>query len=116
MDENHTLKNNEKHLESNNIQILITAQVFSSEKNTTPERTTRLIRKMYINEELELPIKIANLNYNSILALTIWSLDRKFDEERPIGSTTISIFDESLKIRDGKFNLLIWPDRLPDIS
>jgi len=80
-----------------------------------------------IDEDIELPVKVSHLNYNAIISIssimsiisigiTIWSLDKKFEEDKPIGSTIISIFDSNLKLREGKFNLLIWPDRLPDTS
>lgn len=84
-----------------------------------------------MEEDLELPVKIASLSYNSIvgisalysstqhylsIALKIWSLDCKYDETKPLGSTIVSLFDSELKLREGKLNLLIWPNRLPDTS
>lgn len=34
----------------------------------------------------------------------------------PIGSTTFPLFDENLRLREGKHNLLIWPNVMPDTS
>mmetsp|Transcript_14580 Transcript_14580/g.12382 ORF Transcript_14580/g.12382 Transcript_14580/m.12382 type:complete len:182 (+) Transcript_14580:46-591(+) len=116
IDENQVLKNDDKHLEANNTQLLICAQVFTNQRAATPERTTKLIKRMFMNEDMELPIKISHLNYNSIVALTIWSLDRKYESDKPIGGTIFSIFDQNLRMREGKINLLVWPDRLPDTS
>lgn len=28
--------------------------------------------------------------------------------------TTVTLFDDNLKLREGKFNLLLWPNVLPD--
>ena len=85
---------------------------------------------MFIEETLEVPFKYQHLSYNTIigiysliaqclplaLAFTIWSLDIPYNKTRPLGSTIISLFDKNLKLREGKYNLLIWPDRLPDTS
>jgi len=117
IDENHILgKENEKNFDLNNIQILISAQLFVNQTAKTPEKTTKLIRKMFIEEDIELPFKISNLSYNAIIAIKIWSLSSKYDKNKPLGSTIISLFDSELKLREGKLNLLIWPNRLPDTS
>lgn len=42
------------------------------------------------------------------------SLDRESDQ--PIASTTISLYDENLKLRQGTELLLLWPETMPDAS
>ena len=57
-----------------------------------------------------------DLSYNSLIAVTIWCTSKPYSENSPLGSTVFSLFDENLKLREGKHNLLIWPNVPPDIS
>lgn len=49
-----------------------------------------------------------------MIAFSIWSCLRDYDEMATLGSTTVTLFDDNLKLREGKFNLLLWPNVLPD--
>jgi hypothetical protein len=51
-----------------------------------------------------------------LIAITLWSTNKPFDELSPLGSTILPLFDENFKLREGKLNLLIWPNVPPDIS
>ena len=115
IDENSILKFQNKP-DKPNLQILITCQLFQNQVPVTVERHTKLVRKMFIQETLEIPYKYMHLNYHAFLAFTIWSLDQNYDEKRPVGTTIVSLFDDKLRLREGKYNLVIWPDRLADIT
>ena len=51
-----------------------------------------------------------------MIAITAWSSKKSYDENKPLGSTTISLFDEDFKLRLGKYHLYIWPATLPDCT
>jgi hypothetical protein len=55
-----------------------------------------------------------DLTYSSIIVITIWCTSKNREENKPLGSTTISLFDEDFRLREGKFHLYIWPNTLPD--
>lgn len=56
------------------------------------------------------------LSYHSLIAITIWSTNKTWEEKKPLGATTISLFDEEFKLREGKYHLYIWPNSMPDYS
>ena len=62
------------------------------------------------------PVSYKDLSYNAMIAITIYSPGKSFDESSPLGSTTFPLFDENLKLRMGKHNLLVWPNMPPDMS
>lgn len=94
-------------------------------KDFVPMRQTKVIEQVGTNIDeivhfaLEFGDKIYSLYpflpYTTILAFSIWSFDQE-SLGTPIGSTIISLYDEYLKIRQGKCTLVIWPDTEPDIS
>jgi len=56
------------------------------------------------------------LSYNPLIAIEIWCSNKSKDINKPLGSTTITLFDEFYKLREGKFHLYIWPNTIPDCS
>ena len=68
-----------------------------------------------LDKKIILPFKYKNLPYNSLIAITLWSSFKTRQEDKPLGGTVISLFDEEFKLREGKYHLHIWPNSLPDI-
>lgn len=99
-----------------NLEIMITAQLVINEQPIQPIKYNSFDRKMLIDQEIAFNYRYKDLSYNSLIAITIWCTNKNRDEKRPLGSTTISLFDEDLKLREGKLNLYIWPNTLPDYS
>lgn len=82
-----------------------------------PSKTTKPIRKSANHEEhLIFGTPLKELSYNSIIALTLWSTAKEYNPNSPLASTTLPLFDQNLRLREGKLNLLLWPNVAPDIS
>ena len=64
----------------------------------------------------EFPKFFMKIRYLNIIALTLWTASKQYDEYLPLGSTLVSLFDENLRLREGNYNLMIWPDSIPDCS
>ena len=70
--------------------------------------------QILLDREIVFPTKISELSYNSMIVFSIWSLYKKFDHDSPLGSTSVTLFDEELRLRSGNFLLNIWPLTKPD--
>ena len=79
----------------------------------------RPVESLILNSsQIETPIKF-NIEYNkvsfaTILAFSIFSMDR--DTDLPIASTTVSLYDQMLTLREGPHLLLLYPERAPDLT
>lgn len=51
-----------------------------------------------------------------MIGITIWSSQKDYNENSPLGSTTLPLFDENFRLREGQLNLLIWPNVAPDLN
>ncbi len=51
---------------------------------------------------------------NNKSALSLHTTTRPYEDYA--GSSVISVFDMNLKLREGKYNIIIWKDREPDCS
>lgn len=70
----------------------------------------KIMKRNPIHEDnIVFPVNYKDLSYNSLIAITVYSPGKTYDENSPLGSTTIPLFDENLKLREGKHNLVIWP-------
>ena len=80
-----------------------------------PNYFTPLKRNFEISENIVVPIRYCDLSMKSILGITIYDMRRPF-EQSVVASTTIDLFDEALRLRQGTFNLYLWPGRQADIN
>lgn len=49
------------------------------------------------------------------MALTFYDMS-KLEDEGPLASTVIDIFDSKQRLRQGVYDLMLWKDRKPDMS
>ncbi|KAL4462880.1 hypothetical protein ABPG72_019023 [Tetrahymena utriculariae] len=99
-----------------NLEAMVTAQLVVNEKKIQPAQQTLFIDKMLFEQNIIFNYKYKDLSYNSIIAITLWCSQKNKDEKKPLGCTTISLFDDQFRLRQGKYHLYIWPDTLPDTS
>jgi phosphatidylinositol 3-kinase len=76
----------------------------------------QLRKNQMLDDDILFSCSYKDLSYNSLVALTLWSSNKPFDELSPLGSTVLPLFDENFRLREGKLNLLIWPNVPPDTS
>ena len=50
-----------------------------------------------------------------MIGITIYDMKRPYDESL-IASSTIDLFDEKLRLRQGTFNIYLWGKKKADIS
>ena len=74
------------------------------------------VKTLLYDQNISFNYKYRDLAYNSMIAISIWCSAKNRDEKRPLGSTTITLFDENHRMREGKFHLYIWPNTLPDFK
>ena len=71
---------------------------------------------MEINEQITVPIRYCDLAQLSLLGITIYDMHRAVAES-VVASTTIDLFDPtSLLLRQGTFNLHLWPNVAADVT
>lgn len=97
-------------------ELMFSCQLIVNGRVALPIRRTRFIKKLLYDETIIFNYRYRDLPYSAIAAVDIWSTGKAFDRERPLASTTFSLFDENFKLRTGKYHLMLWPDRRSDIS
>ncbi|CAD8088581.1 unnamed protein product [Paramecium primaurelia] len=99
-------------------QLIIVASLYINGQLQYPTKTFKAFSRHSLQkqETIFFNSNIKDLSYNSLIALSIYSTQQKYEEAKPLGSTTFPLFDENLKLREGKINLLIWPNTQPDTS
>lgn len=71
---------------------------------------------MSINEQITIPIRYCDLAQLSLLGITIYDMHRPVSES-VVASTTIDLFEPtSLLLRQGTFNLHLWPNKPADVT
>lgn len=86
------------------IELSLNNQVFSPKLYT-------FIRNSYeISEKIIFPLRYCDLAPVSTIGFSIYDMKRPFSESL-IGSTTIDLFDEKLRARQGTYNLYLWPKK-----
>ena len=69
-----------------------------------------ILTKNNFKQEFSYDYRYKDLPYNSFLAITIRSCDREYNENCPLASTIVSLFDDKMQLRQGVENLLLWPE------
>lgn len=117
IDKNDILQYYESQHENKNTQkftnIVVRAQICVDEEefNVKLESTVLNSYKEQVNYLFMFQEKIKNFPYTATLCISLHSLDRENDN--PIASTTIPLYDEYLKLRQGPQILLLWPESEP---
>ncbi|KRX01351.1 Protein kinase-like domain [Pseudocohnilembus persalinus] len=96
--------------------LYVEAQLINNLELINPPQQHQLGKKLLIQEDIIFNFYYKDLSYNSLIAITLWTTNKKYSKNKPLGSTTITLFDSDLKLRQGKFHLYIWPETQPDIS
>jgi hypothetical protein len=73
-----------------------------------PKFFTALKSGFEFNEKIIIPISYCDLSLVSLIGITIYDMCRPL-AEGVVASTTIDLFDEKLRLRQGTLNLLLWP-------
>ena len=68
-----------------------------------------------VGEKIIFPIRYCDLATVSLIGITIYDMKKPYAESLLAG-TTIDIFDEKFRLRQGVFNLYLWPKVKADIS
>jgi len=76
---------------------------------------TGLLSTLELNQEITFPIRICDLTPNTHVGITIYDMSREHSRG-PLASTVIDVFDSKQRMRQGTFNLFLWPDRKLDMS
>jgi hypothetical protein len=76
---------------------------------------TGVLSSFQLNTEIEFPIRVCDLTPNTHVGITIYDLSRP-QEEGPLASTMIDIFDSKTRMRQGTFNLYLWQNKELDMS
>jgi hypothetical protein len=80
-----------------------------------PSYFTPLKKSFDINEKIVFPMRYCDLAIKSLVGITIYDMRRPIDTSI-VASTTIDLFDEKLRLRQGTFNLFLWPASEADIN
>ena len=67
-----------------------------------------ILKKSWTEETLIFSTRYKDLSYNAVIILTLYSPYIN-PNHNPLGRTSISLYDNSLRLREGEFNLLIYP-------
>ena len=67
-----------------------------------------------MGEKIIFPIRYCDLATVSLIGITIYDMKKPYAESLLAG-TTIDIFDEKFRLRQGVFNLYLWPKVKADI-
>lgn len=65
------------------------------------------------DEYLTLPLRISDLPRNALLAITVWDLNTP-DQDIPVAGSTISLFDRYGELRQGPYEIRMWPNKVAD--
>jgi Phosphoinositide 3-kinase C2 len=80
-----------------------------------PNFFTSLKKNFEIKEKIIIPIKYCDLSLVSLIGITIYDMKRPFVES-VVASTTIDLFDNKHRLRQGTYNLYLWPGLEADIT
>ena len=80
-----------------------------------PNYFSPLKKNFEINEKVVFPMRHCDLAMKSLMGITIYDMRRPF-ETSLVASTTIDLFDEKLRLRQGTLNLFLWPASQVDIN
>ena len=80
-----------------------------------PTYFTTLKKSFDINEKIVFPMKYCDLAMNSLVGISIYDMRRPI-ETSLVASTTIDLFDEKLRLRQGTLNLFLWSASEADIN
>jgi hypothetical protein len=75
---------------------------------------TQIFHDYHIDSSVDFPYQFKKMSFGALLGFSLYSMHR--DIEWPIACSTISLYDEILKLRKGPQLLLLWPERNPDFS
>lgn len=80
-----------------------------------PKFFTSLHKTFEINERLTIPLRYCDLAAVSLLGITLYDMRRPL-AECVVASTTIDLFDRKHRLRQGTFNLHLWPKAEADVT
>ncbi len=97
-----------------NLETIMSVQLVVNEKPVEPPQIYTFEPVMMMDRDVTFPFMYSDLPYNALITVTIWCTNKNREESKPLGGTTISLFDEDFRLREGKFLLHIWPNTYPD--
>lgn len=102
---------NNSHDVTVDVALLIDGEKYLTNCNSS--QCCRFDRRTNLNFHREL--KIDKLSFNTKVSISLKLYDG-LDEEMYIGTTTLDLFDNQLKLRTGNFFLIFWPFTPPDFT
>lgn len=94
---------------------MVVAELYLNHQMYEPPISTGVLSNYKLNQYIEFPIRYCDLTPNTHVALTIYDMSR-LEEQAPLASTVIDVFDSKQRLRQGTFDLLLWKDVKPDMS
>jgi hypothetical protein len=78
---------------------MFSCQLFVNGIGVLPIKRTKFKNFLLFDEKIIFNCKYRDLSYNSYIAIDIWSTQKSYDENKPLGSTVVSLFTDKLKLR-----------------
>ena len=90
-------------------------EIILNNKSLEPKFYTGIQGAFEINDKIIFPLRYCDLAPISIIGITLYDMKKPFDES-VIAGTTIDLFDEKMRLRQGTIDLYLWPKVKADPS
>ena len=88
---------------------MVVAELWLNHQCYEPKMQTGVLSSFELDTEIEFPIRVCDLTPNTHVGITVYDLGRP-QSDGPLACTMVDLFDTKTRMRQGTFNLYLWPN------